>query len=126
MGFFSTNQRDQSEKVSRQLENNANETNKDIEALLTRFLNNQDKFDDLSDELLLISKKISEKLSEPESEKLYGLAETVYELQEEYLNAFRVIATLQEKRTLRAKDTGEKYLNVAKKASQKHTEARRQ
>jgi|GEM_PF-2723043 len=125
MGFFSTNQQDKTTKVSTQLEQNANETNKEIENILSRFLNNQEKFDDLSDELLLISKKISEKLSESESEKLYALAETIYDLQEEYLNTMRVIATLQEKRNLRAEDCADKYVKVAKKASQKHIEARR-
>ena len=124
MGFFSTNQEDQSTKVAKQLATHANETNKEIETILSRFLKNQDKFDALSDELLVLSKNIKEKLSTSESDQLYALAETVYDLQEEYLNTFRVIATLQEKQQIRADAVDDKYQKIAKKASQKYAQAR--
>mgnify|MGYP003653234903 FL=1 len=124
MGFFSTNQQDKSTKVARQLAQNANETSNEIDTILSRFLNNQEKFDALSDELLELTKKIKEKLSESESGELFALAETVYDLQEEYLNTFRVIASIQEKQNIRTEEIDKKYLKIAKKASQKYTEAR--
>ena len=124
MGFFSTNQQDKSTKVARQLAQNANETSNEIDTILSRFLNNQEKFDALSDELLELTKKIKEKLSESESGELFALAETVYDLQEEYLNTFRVIASIQEKQNIRTEKIDKKYLKIAKKASQKYTEAR--
>ncbi|RFN59726.1 hypothetical protein [Marixanthomonas ophiurae] len=124
MGFFSTNQQDQSNKVAKQLATHADETNKEIESILSRFLKNQEKYDALSDELLVLSKSIKERLSTSESDQLYALVETVYDLQEEYLNTFRVIATLQEKQQIRANAIDDKYKKIAKKASQKYTEAR--
>jgi|TARA_R100000479_G_scaffold21607_2_gene8295 hypothetical protein len=124
MGFFSTNQQDKSTKAARQLAQNANETSNEIDTILSRFLNNQEKFDALSDELLELAKKIKEKLSESESGELFSIAETVYDLQEEYLNTFRVIASLQEKQNIRTEEIDKKYLKIAKKASQKYTEAR--
>jgi len=43
MGFFSTNQQDKSTKAARQLAQNANETSNEIDTILSRFLNNQEK-----------------------------------------------------------------------------------
>ncbi|WP_339701973.1 hypothetical protein [uncultured Marixanthomonas sp.] len=124
MGFFSTNQEGKSNKVAEELATNVDETNKELENILSRFLNNQDKFDDLSDQLLLLSKKLNKKLSDKENEKLCFLTETVNDLQEEYLNTFRVIATLQEKQQLRVDAVDDKYKKIVKKASQKYAEAR--
>ena len=124
MGFFSTNQQDKSTNTVKQLAQNANETSNEIDAILSRFLKNQEKFDALSDELLVLAKKIKEKLTESENEELFSLAETVYDLQEEYMNTFRVIACIQEKQKIRTEKIDEKYLKIAKKASQKYTQAR--
>ncbi|UAB81543.1 hypothetical protein INR76_01920 [Marixanthomonas sp. SCSIO 43207] len=124
MGFFSTNQKYQTSKEAKQLKSNAKETNQELESILSTFLTNQDKFDSLSDEILSLSKKIKEKLSENESQELLKLAETVYDLQEEYMNSFRVIASVAEKQRLRAEEADKKYQKIAKKASQKYQQAR--
>ena len=73
MGFFSTNQKYQTSKEAKQLKSNAKETNQELESILSTFLTNQDKFDSLSDEILSLSKKIKEKLSENESQELLKL-----------------------------------------------------
>ena len=124
MGFFSTSQKDQTKKEAKQLRSNAEETKEDIEVILSQFLKNQDKYDSLSDEILLLSKTIKEKLSNTESQQLLTLAEKVYDLQEEYMNSFRVIASISEKQSLRAEKADKKYQKIAKKASQKYQEAR--
>ena len=124
MGFFSTNQKDQSSKEAKQLKSNAKETNDELESLLSGFVNNQDKYDSLSDEILSFSRKIKEKLSETDNQELLKLAETVYDLQEEYMNSFRIIASVAEKQRLRAEEADKKYHKIAKKASQKYQQAR--
>tara|TARA_R100001369_G_scaffold92101_2_gene135487 strand:- start:245 stop:499 length:255 start_codon:yes stop_codon:yes gene_type:complete len=58
MGFFSTNQQDKSTNTVKQLAQNANETSNEIDAILSRFLKNQEKFDALSDELLVLAKRL--------------------------------------------------------------------
>lgn len=124
MGFFSTSQKDQTKNEAKQLRSNAEETKEDIEVILSQFLKNQDKYDSLSDEILLLSKIIKEKLSNTESQQLLTLAEKVYDLQEEYMNSFRVIASISEKQSLRAEKADKKYQKIAKKASDKYQKAR--
>tara|TARA_R100001369_G_scaffold92101_2_gene135486 strand:- start:120 stop:248 length:129 start_codon:yes stop_codon:yes gene_type:complete len=40
------------------------------------------------------------------------------------MSTFRVIACIQEKQKIRTENIDEKYLKIAKKASQKYTQAR--
>ncbi|PVW17140.1 hypothetical protein [Marixanthomonas spongiae] len=123
MGLFSNGQ-DRSIKTIKRLKQQAHDTNKDIDDILSRFLKNQEKYDSVSDELLLLSKNIKEKLSPTETDTLYALIETVYDLQEEYLNTFRIIASIQEKQKLRIEPTAGKLTTIAEKTSQKFMEAR--
>jgi hypothetical protein len=101
MGLFKNTVRNPQAQITQQLLRNATEVTTEIDKVLSEFLTNQEQFEMLSEEMMTFSKRVGPLLSSTENTELRNLTENICDLHEEYLNAFRMIASISEKQYFR-------------------------
>lgn len=102
MALFKNTVRESQTQLAQQMLHNATEVTVEIDNVLSEFLENQEQFDAVSDQMLLFYKKVMDKLSPLEKNELEQLTETITDLHDEYLTAFRMISNLSERQYFRA------------------------
>lgn len=89
MGLFGNNNYQEKVELAKLMAHNANDANKEIGEVLTSFEEEQDKFKNVTDDILNLSQEILHKLNDDEMKKLTTLTETICELHKDYMAQFR-------------------------------------
>ena len=112
MGLFGNNNGEKIE-LAKEMAHNANDANKEIGDVLLEFEENNERFENVTDNVLDLSQKILGKLADSEMKELTELTETVCELHKEYMKSFRMIMDLSKSQNNRTEIAIEKYQRIA-------------
>lgn len=112
MGLFGNNNYQEKVELAKIMAHNANDVNKEIGEIVDSFETDQERFKDVTDDILKISQKILSKLSEEEMKELTNLTERVCALHSDYISKFRKIMEISSNQNKRTEMAIDKYSQI--------------
>jgi len=97
MGLFSNNTKELKSKKEYSKAMCATQLQKELEKIMSIFLNSQNQYENITEDMIAFSKKLTPKLDPNETAQLSILTENLCDLHEDYLTVMRMVSSISEK-----------------------------